>query len=249
MLTSSLRTTARLHRSLLARPDIRLHPAARLLRSQPAAQSQLSTSATPRLQAEGSVPPFRLCAPTEAEEEAHLVAQTAACAGFMSSARFANLKRPYGPELVATKRGTQPPNPLHPSNVSAQKLFALLSKAAAEKRAVSTLGAIDPVQQSQMAGHQEVVYVSGWATSSVLTMGNEVGPDLADYAYLSVPNQVQRLRKAQELHDRKMWDERTAGDKASQPWVDYLRPIIADGDTGSVRACLIVFLAAHSDKP
>ena len=77
--------------------------------------------------------------------------------------------------------------------------------------------------------------MSGWATSSVLTVGNEVGPDLADYAYLSVPNQVQRLRKAQELHDRKMWDERSAGDKMKQPWVDYLRPIIADGDTGYAR--------------
>jgi hypothetical protein len=44
--------------------------------------------------------------------------------------------------------------------------------------------------------------------------------------------QVQRLRKAQELHDRKMWDERRCGKQGSQPWIDYLRPIIADGDTG-----------------
>lgn len=179
-----------------------------------------------------SVPPFRLTPPTAAEEEADFQAQVAEASSFMSSPRFATTARPYSPELVATKRGTQAINPLHPSNVSAQKLFALLSQAASEGRAVRTMGAIDPVQQSQMAAHLEVVYVSGWATSSVLTMGNEVGPDLADYSYLSVPNQVQRLRKAQELHDRKMWDERRVGDKGKQPWVDYLRPIIADGDTG-----------------
>lgn len=98
-----------------------------------------------------------------------------------------------------------------------------------------TMGAIDPIQMTQMAPHLEVLYVSGWASSSVLTTGNnETGPDLADYPYTTVPNQVHRLRKAQELHDRKMWDERRTGNKATAPWVDYLRPIIADGDTGSV---------------
>lgn len=92
------------------------------------------------------------------------------------------------------------------------------------------MGAIDPIQMTQMAPHLDVLYVSGWASSSVLTTGNnEVGPDLADYPYTTVPNQVQRLRKAQEMHDRKMWDERRNG---NGPWVDYLRPIIADGDTG-----------------
>jgi len=61
----------------------------------------------------------------------------------------------------------------------ADKLYALLSKAASEGKPVHTMGAIDPVQMTQMARNQEVVYVSGWATSSVLTTGNnEVGPDL-----------------------------------------------------------------------
>lgn len=46
-----------------------------------------------------------------------------------------------------------------------------------------------------MAHHQEAVYVSGWAASSVLTTcNNEVGPDLADYPYTTVPNQVQVSR-------------------------------------------------------
>lgn len=97
------------------------------------------------------------------------------------------------------------------------------------------VGAIDPVQMTQQAPHQEVLYVSGWACSSVLTTTNEVSPDFGDYPYNTVPNQVQRLFKAQQLHDRKAWDDRRKLSKAKREetaYVDYLRPIIADGDTG-----------------
>lgn len=89
---------------------------------------------------------------------------------------------------------------------------------------------------TQQAPHQEVVYVSGWASSSVLSTGNnEVGPDLADYPYTTVPNQVHRIAKAQQLHDRKHFDERmskSVEERRKMPYVDYLRPIVADGDTG-----------------
>lgn len=97
------------------------------------------------------------------------------------------------------------------------------------------MGAIDPVQMTQQAAHQEVLYVSGWACSSVLTTTNEVSPDFGDYPYNTVPNQVQRLFKAQQLHDRKHFDQRrklSAAERRDTPYIDYLRPIIADGDTG-----------------
>ena len=98
------------------------------------------------------------------------------------------------------------------------------------------MGAIDPVQMTQQAANQEVLYVSGWACSSVLTSTNEVSPDFGDYPYNTVPNQVQRLFKAQQLHDRKHWDARrkmSKDERAETPYIDYLRPIVADGDTGS----------------
>ena len=97
------------------------------------------------------------------------------------------------------------------------------------------MGAIDPVQMTQQAQNQEVLYISGWACSSVLTTTNEVSPDFGDYPYNTVPNQVQRLSKAQSMHDRKQWDARRKLEpeaRANEPYIDYLRPIIADGDTG-----------------
>jgi isocitrate lyase len=48
---------------------------------------------------------------------------------------------------------------------------------------------------------------------------------------------VQRLFKAQQLHDRKNWDNRrkmSPEERAKTPYLDYMRPIIADGDTGYV---------------
>ena len=99
------------------------------------------------------------------------------------------------------------------------------------------VGAIDPVQMTQQTSKQEVLYVSGWACSATLTTTNEVSPDFGDYPYNTVPNQVQRLFKAQQLHDRKHWDERrkmTVEERSRIPYIDYLRPIVADGDTGSV---------------
>jgi isocitrate lyase len=97
------------------------------------------------------------------------------------------------------------------------------------------VGAIDPVQMTQQAPNQEVLYISGWACSSVLTTTNEVSPDFGDYPYDTVPNQVERMAKAQSMHDRKQWDARlklSPEKRASTPYTDYLRPIIADGDTG-----------------
>ncbi|KAE8314236.1 isocitrate lyase [Aspergillus transmontanensis] len=149
------------------------------------------------------------------------------------SPRFEGIKRPYSAADVVSKRGSL--QQTYPSSLMARKLFNLLNERAAEGKPVHTMGAIDPVQMTQQAPNQEVLYISGWACSSLLTTTHEVSPDMGDYPYNTVPNQVQRLFKAQQLHDRKNWDARrkmTPEERKSTPYVDFLRPIIADGDTG-----------------
>ena len=150
-----------------------------------------------------------------------------------SSSRYEGIKRPYSAEDVVSKRGTL--QQTYPSSLMAKKLFNILEERAAAGEPVHTMGAIDPVQMTQQAANQEVLYISGWACSSVLTSTNEVSPDFGDYPYNTVPNQVQRLFKAQQLHDRKHWDARrklSKEEKGKTPYIDYMRPIIADGDTG-----------------
>ncbi|GAB1197080.1 hypothetical protein APSETT444_006365 [Aspergillus pseudonomiae] len=149
------------------------------------------------------------------------------------SPRFEGIKRPYSAADVVSKRGSV--QQTYPSSLMARKLFNLLNERAAEGKPVHTMGAIDPVQMTQQAPNQEVLYISGWACSSLLTTTHEVSPDMGDYPYNTVPNQVQRLFKAQQLHDRKNWDARrklTPEERKSTPYVDFMRPIIADGDTG-----------------
>lgn len=88
---------------------------------------------------------------------------------------------------------------------------------------------------TQMAKYLDTVYVSGWQSSSTASASDEPGPDLADYPYTTVPNKVQHLFMAQLFHDRKQRNERLnapAGQRSKLPNVDYLRPIIADADTG-----------------
>ncbi|KAB8288452.1 hypothetical protein EYC80_010117 [Monilinia laxa] len=150
-----------------------------------------------------------------------------------NSPRYEGIKRPYSAADVVSKRGSQQQS--YPSSVMARKLFNLIKEREAKGQPIHTMGAIDPVQMTQQAPNQEVLYISGWACSSVLTTTNEVSPDFGDYPYNTVPNQVQRLSKAQSMHDRKQWDARrklSKEERAKTPYTDYLRPIIADGDTG-----------------
>jgi isocitrate lyase len=55
-----------------------------------------------------------------------------------------------------------------------------------------------------------------------------------DYPYTTVPNQVHRIFRAQQLHDRKHYDERMTASpeaRAEMERIEYMQPIIADADT------------------
>ncbi|KAJ1645802.1 isocitrate lyase 1 [Coemansia asiatica] len=150
-----------------------------------------------------------------------------------SSPRFRGISRPYSAESIVSKRGSLQPS--YPSDVQAKKAFALFEKRFAEGTASHTFGCLDPIQVAQMAKYLDTVYVSGWQSSSTASSSNEPGPDLADYPMDTLPKKVDQLFKAQMFHDRKQNEERMsvpASKRGDLPFVDFLRPIIADADTG-----------------
>ncbi|GEQ68883.1 hypothetical protein JCM33374_g2552 [Metschnikowia sp. JCM 33374] len=167
------------------------------------------------------------------EEEKLFQSQVVGIRSWWEQPRWAKTKRIYTPEEIAAKRGSL--SIKYPSSAQADKLYKLLQEHDQKKTASFTFGALDPVQVSQMAKYVDTIYVSGWQCSSTASTSNEPSPDLADYPYDTVPNKVEHLWFAQLFHDRKQRAERlvkSREERAKLPYIDYLRPIIADADTG-----------------
>lgn len=152
---------------------------------------------------------------------------------WMNSERFKDTLRPYTAKDVLPLR---PPVPrTYIAEHQSKKLYEMLKSLHGQGKASFTFGALDPVQIIHMAPYLTSVYVSGWQSSSTASTSNEPGPDLADYPMNTVPNKVDQLVKAQEFHSRKQRNERakmTAEERKKTPYVDFMRPIIADADTG-----------------
>ncbi|KAJ8468285.1 hypothetical protein ONZ45_g17294 [Pleurotus djamor] len=179
-----------------------------------------------------------------ANERADFQTEVAQVELWWKNPRFARVKRPYTAAQVVSKRGTLPIQ--YPSNVLGKKLWAILASHAKHGTPSHTYGALDPVQVTQMAKYLETVYVSGWQCSSTASSTNEPGPDLADYPSNTVPNKVEHLFMAQLFHDRKQREARSnlAPEVLEKtPYIDYLRPIVADADTGHGGLTAIMKLA------
>ncbi|CAG7882934.1 hypothetical protein IGI04_012163 [Brassica rapa subsp. trilocularis] len=167
------------------------------------------------------------------EEEGRFEAEVAEVQTWWNSERFKLTRRPYTARDVVALRGHLKQG--YASNEMAKKLWRTLKSHQANGTASRTFGALDPVQVTMMAKHLDTIYVSGWQCSSTHTSTNEPGPDLADYPYDTVPNKVEHLFFAQQYHDRKQREARMSmsrEERTKTPFVDYLKPIIADGDTG-----------------
>ncbi|KAI8846473.1 isocitrate lyase [Chytridium lagenaria] len=168
-----------------------------------------------------------------AEEQRIFEEQVSQVKSWFKSDRFKLVTRPYTAEDVVSKRGTLPLD--FASNHQAKKLWKLLKAHHANKTASRTYGSLDPIQVAQMGKYLDTIYVSGWQCSSTASTSNEPGPDLADYPMDTVPNKVEHLFFAQLFHDRKQREQRlnmTAAERQATPYTDFLRPIIADADTG-----------------
>ena len=149
--------------------------------------------------------------------------QVAALEAKWQEPRWKGVERPYSAQDVVAMRGTlQGEAPYQ--DATAQKLFETLDLCANTGGHSRTYGALDPVQAATMAPKLTSIYVSGWQCSSTSSSSNEPGPDFADYPYDTVPKKVDQLFKALKHHDRRAF--------SSGQDVDYLTPIVADGDTG-----------------
>lgn len=150
-----------------------------------------------------------------------------------SEPRWEGVVRPYSAEEIVKRRSTLGA-PTY-SDAMARKAYALLKEHEKNGTSSITFGALDPIHVAQMAKYLDTVYVSGWQCSSTASTSNEPSPDLADYPMDTVPNKVQQLFYAQLFHDRKQREERFSLSKEARSklnYIDFLRPIIADGDTG-----------------
>lgn len=169
-------------------------------------------------------------------EEADYQQQVNDLKSWWQSPRFKGIVRPYTAEEIASKRGSSIARPEYLSGRFGDKLYAQLEEHARNGTASRTFGALDPIHIAQMAKYVDTIYVSGWQCSSTASSSNEPGPDIADYPSNTVPNKVEHLFMAQLFHDRKQRSERLSlppsERKKLPPPIDFLRPIIADGDTG-----------------
>jgi isocitrate lyase len=203
------------------------------------AVTQLAPTLRPANSPLGTVSPsdfFQLLSTTEksgAAEDVLYERQVKDVKAWWTTERFKDIQRPYSAEDVVSKRGTLQQS--YPSLITSRKLWNLIQERRSSGEPIHIMGTIDPVQMTQQAPYQDAIYISGWTCSSLLTSTNEVSPDFGDYPYNTVPNAVQRIFKAQSMHDRKQFDARralSADERASTPYIDYMSPIIADGDTG-----------------
>lgn len=167
------------------------------------------------------------------DEDRKYAEDVQAVKNWWSDSRWRFTKRPFTAEQIVAKRGNLTIN--YPSAVQAKKLWSTLENNWQTKQASYTYGCLEPTMITQMCQFLDTIYVSGWQSSSTASSTDEPSPDLADYPMDTVPRKVNQLFMAQLFHDRKQREERitTPKDQRSKiANVDYLRPIIADADTG-----------------
>ncbi|KAJ5217151.1 Isocitrate lyase [Penicillium chermesinum] len=167
------------------------------------------------------------------DEDRQYAAEVQAVKDWWKDSRWRFTKRPFTAEQIVAKRGNLKIE--YPSSVQAKKLWGIVEENWKNKQASFTYGCLEPTMITQMAKFLDTIYVSGWQSSSTASSTDEPSPDLADYPMDTVPRKVNQLFMAQLFHDRKQREERITTPKEQRDKVanvDYLRPIIADADTG-----------------
>jgi isocitrate lyase len=140
--------------------------------------------------------------------------------------------RPYNARTIAALRSSLPA-PSTASSVQGLKLWNQLTTHNKNGTTELTFGTTDPIAVSQMAKHQQTVYVSG-----ALCVFSEValpGIDHTDYPWDAVPKVVSKIFKSQLYHDQRQRQFRPRhpiGERETLENWDHMAPIVANGDMG-----------------
>ena len=142
--------------------------------------------------------------------------------------RFLGIKRDYTKEEVERLRGSIK---IHYSMCEHQskKLWHLLNT----QDYVNTLGSLSGNHSVQHAkAGLKAIYVSGWQIAADANTAGEMYPDQSLYPFDSAPKLVESINNALIRADQIQHMELKDGDMKPENQIDYMLPIIADGEAG-----------------
>ena len=142
--------------------------------------------------------------------------------------RFAGIKRDYTPEEVERLRGSIK---IEYSMCKHQsiKLWNLLNT----EPYINTLGSLSGNHAVQHAkAGLKAIYLSGWQVAADANSAGEMYPDQSLYPYDSAPKLVESMNNALIRADQIQHMEIKDGEMKQDKKVDYMLPIIADGEAG-----------------
>ncbi len=142
--------------------------------------------------------------------------------------RFSGIKRDYTEEEVERLRGSIKIN-YTMCELQSKKLWRLLNT----ESYVNTLGSLSGNHSVQHAkAGLKAIYVSGWQVAADANTAGEMYPDQSLYPFDSAPRLVESINNALIRADQIQHMEFKDGDIKTEQKVDYMLPIIADGEAG-----------------
>ena len=142
--------------------------------------------------------------------------------------RFSGIKRDYTPEEVERLRGSIKIEHSMCKHQST-KLWKLLNS----EPYINTLGSLSGNHAVQHAkAGLKAIYLSGWQVAADANSAGEMYPDQSLYPYDSAPKLVEAMNNALIRADQIQHMELMDGKIKKKDIVDYMLPIVADGEAG-----------------
>ena len=143
--------------------------------------------------------------------------------------RFSGIKRDYTPEEVERLRGSIKIE----YSMCKQQSNKLVGSCLTTEPYINTLGSLSGNHAVQHAkAGLKAIYLSGWQVAADANSAGEMYPDQSLYPFDSAPKLVDAMNNALIRADQIQHMEIKDGDMQLKDRVDYMLPIIADGEAG-----------------